>query len=308
MTGTVKNQHFVPQSYIDRFAVNGKISVFFKEDGQLFSNQNSRNYAADRYYYDANKDELKALLHEMVQLVPKIQQHIDWNDPQLIEHYFSRSEGAAKELLDKIERDPSLLDTDECVARIVIFLHDLCYRNHKYRDDIAKINAITHQALAQMNLTEDQQLYAEKEYGVKQARDQQFHAITSIVPALQTCQKLIEDYDLFFATAEKDACFVISDDPAFAVRFDLPEICFPLSGKHALLFRKPSSASKIMGTDVAVGKEISITIPNVVKYNLLQFCAASRYVFGDAHNLSQMKLLWEMRYSKQTTTVNELEG
>ena len=308
MAGAAKNQHFVPQSYIDRFAANGKVSVFFKEDGQLYSNQNSRNYAANRYYYDANRNELEALLHEMVQLVPESQQHIDWNDPQLIEHYFSRSEAAAKELFDKIERDPSLLNADKSVARIIIFLHDLCYRNHRYRDDITKINAITHQALAQMNLTEDQQLYAEKEYGVKQARDQQLHAITDIIPVLQTCQKLTEDYDLFFATAEKDACFVISDDPAFAVRFDLPEICFPLSGKHALLFRKPGNTSQLTGTDVAVGKEISISIPNVVKYNLLQFCAASRYVFGDAHNLNQMKLLWGMHHREQTATVNGLEG
>ena len=102
MAGAAKNQHFVPQSYIDRFAANGKVSVFFKEDGQLYSNQNSRNYAANRYYYDANRNELEALLHEMVQLVPESQQHIDWNDPQLIEHYFSRSEAAAKELFDNI--------------------------------------------------------------------------------------------------------------------------------------------------------------------------------------------------------------
>ena len=308
MAGATQNQHFVPQSYINRFAEDKRISVYFIEDGRLLSNQNPRNYAADRYYYDANKDELKALLHEMIQLVPEIQQHIDWNDSQLIEHYFSRSEAAAKELFDKIEHDPSLLYTDECFARIVIFLHDLCYRNQKYRDDIARINAITYQTLTNMNLTEDQRLYAKNEYGSEQARDQQLHAITNIDPVLQTCQKLTEDYDLFFATAEKDACFVISDDPAFAVRFDLPEICFPLSGKHALLFRKKGITSQLMGTDMAIGKEISISIPNVVKYNLLQFCAASRYVFGDTHNLSQMKLLWGMQHRKQTAIVNGLEG
>lgn len=298
MAGPTKNQHYVPQSYIDRFAVNGKISVFFREDGHLLSNQNSRNYAASRYYYDASRVELGTLLRDSVQLIPEFQQLINWDDPQLIEHYFSRSEADTKELFDAVEKDPSLLDADANVARIAIFLHDLGYRNQAYRDGISKINKCTYQALAKMNLTEDQRLYAERTYGQEQARNQQLHAITDIAPVLQTYQKLFGEYDLYFATAEKDACFIISDDPAFFVRFDLPEICFPLSGKHALLFRKPGAIAPIMGTDVPVGKRISISIPNVVRYNLLQFCAASRYVFGDNHNLEQMKLLWEHRNRK----------
>ena len=132
----------------------------------------------------------------------------------------------------------------------------------------------------------------EKSYGKKQARSQQLHAITEITSVLQTNRKLLE-YDMFFATAEKDARFLISDDPAYAVRLDFPEFCFPLSGKHALLFRKPNVVAPIMGTDSPVGDRVSISIPNVVRYNLLQFCFASRYIFGDELNLKQMKLLWE---------------
>ena len=286
MAGATKNQHFVPQSYIDRFAENGKISVYFREDGRLLSNQNSRNYAADRYYYDASRDELEILLREQIGLYPEIQQCIDWNNPQLIEHYFSRSEAAAKELFDQIEQDPAVVDADGSVARIIIFLHDLAYRNHAYRDDIAKIKSA-------MNLTEKERQYVEDTYGQGQARSQQLNAITGISPVLQTNQKLIGEYEIFFATAEKDARFLISDDPAYAVRLDFPEFCFPLSGKHALLFRKPNVMAPIMGTDIPVGNRISISIPNVVRYNLLQFCFSSQYVFGDALNLGQLKLLWE---------------
>lgn len=293
MAGATKTQHFVPQSYIDRFAENRRISVYFKGDGRLLTNQNSRNYAADRYYYDASRDELEALLQEQVELNSEIQRHIDWNDPQLIEHYFSRSEAAAKELFDRLEQNPAEIDADESIARMVIFLHDLAYRNHAYRDDIAEINAITYQALSEMNLPEIDQQCVEEMYGQGQARNQQLHAITDIAPVLQTYQKLFREYDLFFATAENDARFLISDDPAYAVRLDYPEICFPLSGKHALLFRKPNVSAPIMGTDSPVGNRISVSIPNVVRYNLLQFCFASRYVFGDALNLGQIKLLWE---------------
>lgn len=293
MAGATKNQHFVPQSYIDRFAENGKISVYFREDGRLLSNQNSRNYAADRYYYDASRDELEILLREQIGLYPEIQQCIDWNNPQLIEHYFSRSEAAAKELFDQIEQDPAVVDADGSVARIIIFLHDLAYRNHAYRDDIAKINATTYEAMSAMNLTEKERQYVEDTYGQGQARSQQLNAITGISPVLQTNQKLIGEYEIFFATAEKDARFLISDDPAYAVRLDFPEFCFPLSGKHALLFRKPNVMAPIMGTDIPVGNRISISIPNVVRYNLLQFCFSSQYVFGDALNLGQLKLLWE---------------
>lgn len=293
MTGATKNQHFVPQSYINRFAKNGKISVYFREDGRLLHNQNPRNYAADRYYYDASRDELEALMQEQVELNPVLQQRIDWNDPQLIEHYFSSSEADAKELFDQIEQDPAVIDVDGSLAKIIIFLHDLAYRNHAYRDDIAKINAATYEAMSAMNLTEKARQCVEDTYGPGQARSQQLSAITGISPVLQTNQRLLGEYDMFFATAEKDARFLISDDPAYAVRLDFPEFCFPLSGKHALLFRKPNITAPIMGTDMPVGNRISISIPNVVRYNLLQFCFSSRYVFGDALNLGQLKLLWE---------------
>ena len=292
MAGTTKNQHFVPQSYMERFGENGKISVYFKEDGRILPNQNPRNYAADRYYYDTSKDELEALMREQIELKPELKQLIDWDDPQMIEHYFSRNEDDTKKLFDRIEQEPFMIDDDGSIAKIVIFLHDLAYRNHAYRDDIARINAVTYQVMSAMKLTDKEQEYVEKTYGPEQARIQQLHVITDITRVLQTNRKLLE-YDMFFATAENDARFLISDDPAYAVRLDFPEFCFPLSGKHALLFRKPNVASPIMGTDSPVGDRISISIPNVVKYNMLQFCFASRYIFGDELNLKQMKLLWE---------------
>lgn len=175
MAGTTKNQHFVPQSYMERFGENGKISVYFKEDGRLLSNQNPRNYAADRYYYDASKDEHEALMREQIELNPELKQHIDWDDPQLIEHYFSRNEGDAKQLFDRIEQNPSAIDAEGSIAKIVIFLHDLAYRNHTYRDDIARINAATYQAMSAMNLTDRGREYVEKTYGSGQARSQQLH-------------------------------------------------------------------------------------------------------------------------------------
>ena len=292
MAGTTKNQHFVPQSYMERFGENGQISVYFKEDGRLLSNQSPRNYASERYYYDTSKDELEALMREQIELKPELKQYIDWDDPQMIEHYFSRSEDDTKKIFDRIEQEPSTIDDDGSIAKIVMFLHDLAYRNHAYRDDIASINAVTLQVMSAMKLTDREREYVEKTYGQKQARSQQLHAITDITPVLQTNRKLLE-YDMFFATTEKDARFLISDDPAYAVRLDFPEFCFPLSGKHALLFRKPNVVAPIMGTDSPVGDRVSISIPNVVRYNLLQFCFASRYIFGDELNLKQMKLLWE---------------
>lgn len=293
MTKPTKNQHYVPQSYIKRFSENGRISVYCKRDGIIRSNRSPRKYASIRYYYDASKNELETLMREQIELNPELQQYIDWDDPQLIEHYFSRSEAATKELFNRIEQKPAEIDADGSIAQIVIFLHDLAYRNHTYRNDIAGINAVTYQAMSAIKLTDREREYVEKTYGPEHARGQQLHAITDIASVLQTNRKILDEYDLFFATAEKDARFLISDDPAYAVRFDFPEFCFPLSGKHALLFRKPNAISLFKGTDSPVGNRINISIPNVVKYNLLQFCFASRYVFGDAMNLGQMKLLWE---------------
>ena len=109
-------------------------------------------------------------MREQVELNPELRQRIDWDDPQLIEHYFSHSEAVAKELFDQIEQDPAMIDVDGNLAKIVIFLHDLAYRNHAYRDDIAKINAATYEALSAMNLTGKARQYVEDTYGQGQAR------------------------------------------------------------------------------------------------------------------------------------------
>lgn len=295
MSDKTQNQHFVPQSYMKRFAENGKISVFSKADNKVCTKQNPRNYAASRYYYDTNRLELEILMKELIELKPAILQHVDWNDPQLIEHYFSQSEAAVKTLFDRIEVDPDQIDADGTIAQITIFIHDLAYRNPAYRDGLVRNNEITYNVLTDMNLTEVQKKYAEEEYGQNQARIQQLHTITDVAPVLQTYKMLFEGYELFFAEAKEDAQFLISDDPAYAVRLSYPEICFPLSGKHALLFRKPNISSPLMGNDIPNGNRISISVGNVAKHNLLQFCAASRFVFGDTFNLEQMKLLWEHR-------------
>ena len=65
MAGKTKNQHYIPQSYLNRFSVNGKISVYLKDEDKILSNQDARNFAANRYYYDVEPDELRELLNEL---------------------------------------------------------------------------------------------------------------------------------------------------------------------------------------------------------------------------------------------------
>lgn len=233
------------------------------------------------------------MLKETINITPIVEQFINWENLQLIEHYFCNSENDIKKLFEEIEEDPDQIVLEQNIARVAIFLHDMAYRNPSYRNEIAGINNATLNAIRKMNLSTAQRKYGEEHFGAEQARKQQLHAITNTESVLKTYKRLFEEYHLFFATAESGACFLISDDPAAGIRYNMPEICFPISPKHALLFRKPNIVSPLSGTEIPTNSRINLSIGSVIRHNLFQFCFASRYVFGDIHNLNQMKLLWE---------------
>ena len=62
MSGKVKNQHYVPRMYLKRFSPDQKrICVWNLMKDEILTRQQTINYAAKRYFYDANELELKRL-------------------------------------------------------------------------------------------------------------------------------------------------------------------------------------------------------------------------------------------------------
>ena len=59
----VKNQHYIPQFYLNRFGTNGKIDIFDIKNNKYIKNSNISNWACEKYFYDIDltkiEDELK---------------------------------------------------------------------------------------------------------------------------------------------------------------------------------------------------------------------------------------------------------
>lgn len=111
--GKVKNQHYVPQSYLKYFT-NDKDQVFvYDKDTDKEYIQNMRNIASERYFYDFSLDDLpleakKEIEENMMDIIGEqdgisIEDIYELLNNQPIEKFFSNFiENHFKKLLDKI--------------------------------------------------------------------------------------------------------------------------------------------------------------------------------------------------------------
>ncbi len=66
MVKKVINQHYVLQMYLSRFCSDGKhFDVWNIRNDAIIPRQQVRNFAAKRYFYDADNTVLKSALSEM---------------------------------------------------------------------------------------------------------------------------------------------------------------------------------------------------------------------------------------------------
>lgn len=103
-----KNQHYVPQFYLERFSIKknnvNQISVYDKKRKKFFPT-NIRNVASSRFFYDfPSVNELNDLIEDRTELEQFLMENDDsiFND-QIIENFFSEEvENSFKKILDKI--------------------------------------------------------------------------------------------------------------------------------------------------------------------------------------------------------------
>ncbi|MCI5795342.1 MAG: DUF4238 domain-containing protein [Ruminococcus sp.] len=137
MSGKVKNQHYVPRMYMKRFAPDQKrICVWNLMTDSILTRQRPENYAAKRYFYDAEKEQLKNALEEMLKLYPSSISIIDAADGQFVEKGLSRMEADVSQILDLISTNHEALYNETNMRKLIIFLHDLAYRSEKYREQL----------------------------------------------------------------------------------------------------------------------------------------------------------------------------
>lgn len=287
MSGKVKNQHYVPRMYMKRFAQDQKrICVWNLMNDTILTRQRPENYAAKRYFYDTDKVELKQALEEMVKLYPDAVPIIDAADEQFVEKELSREEADASKILELICNNHEALYDENNMLKLIIFLHDLAYRSEKYRDQLDNIREQTLMHLGKMGIT------AEQVEGMdKTGKDNQLYQLVGIAPLLKTAKELTENYNWYIGTVSGNIKLVISDNPAQGIMLGFNDICIPLSGDKAIIFRIIDQDAPIISKDMPVGNEIKLTERSVFAYNAVQMSYANRFMFGDKASLTFLKMM-----------------
>lgn len=296
MSGKTKNQHYVPQSYINRFSdPQNKICVYNIKENKIITSQNSRNWASERYYYDVTPKGLNELFQQQISLYPELQRDSALNDSQLIEHILSRIEGDIKVIFDKIIAQPELLNNQEYRMKIIIFLHGLAFRTVAVRQQIERNDKTTYDWLLRMNIPYEQKKNLLANYDSDRAKIKQLHQLSGIAPVLQTEQMLMENYDWYFATTQNNLKLIISDNPAASIRTGFNDICFPISKQNAIIFRIKETNAPLISSDLPTGTNISLHAKSVLAYNCFQIAVANSYAFGDSETLKLLKQLHEAK-------------
>lgn len=287
MNGKVKNQHYVPRMYMKRFAPDQKrICVWNLMTDTILTRQRPENYAAKRYFYDADKEELKKALEEMSKLYPDAIPIIDAADEQFVEKGLSRMEADVSRILDLVSNNHEALYDETNMQKLIIFLHDLAYRSEKYRDQLDNIREQTLDHLKRLGISPDRV----KE--IKQTgKDNQLYQLVGIAPLLKTAKMLVENYNWYIGIVPGNMKLVISDNPAQGIFLGFNDICIPLCGDKAIILRVNDPEALILSKDMPVGNEIKLTERSVFAYNAVQMSYANRFMFGDKASLSFLKMM-----------------
>lgn len=301
MSKQVKNQHYVPKMYIKRFSPNGKKVCVWKLDGnEILTRQEPSKYATRRYYYDASEEELRQALEEMSEFFPDAVAKSDLKDEQFLEKALSRVESATAGIMDAICEDGTQLSDEANMITLTVFLHELAFRSEKYRDLIDGIRSQMIDFLDKLGVEKD----AVKELR-RTGKDVQMYQLMGIRPVIDTAKTLIENYNWYIGTVPGNMKLIISDNPAQGIMLGFNDICIPLRGDKAIIFRIADPEAPILSKDMPINNEITLSERSVFAYNAVQLSYANRFLFGDKMSLTSLKIISDRQGRiKDTTFVN----
>ena len=282
MAGNVKKQHYVPRMYLKRFSGdNNRLCVWNLSNDSIMTRQRPENFAANRYYYDTNKNELKKALSELIKIYPKAESIVDFNDEQFVEKALSRMETDVSKVLDEVTFDYEAFYDETNMRKIIIFLHDLSVRSEKYRMQLENVRVQELSHLEKMGIDPSR-----VEGMDNTSKDSQLYGLLAFSPLIETTKYLINNYDWYIGAACGKMKFIISDDPAQGVRLGFNDICIPLNGDVAMIFKVNEPNAPLISKEKPTGHTIQLSDKSVISYNVIQLSYANRYMFGDKETLT----------------------
>lgn len=227
----VKNQHFVPQSYLKRFSINEQLFVYDKVINKTPYKTNIRNVAAESYFYDIPEDIFNKIKD---QLPPEYQ------DIQIVEKEFSKLEQEFNSLLNNLctkyslTTDPhfkkALSNEDRQNLSIHLIIQDL--RTRDSRRHVSEMKKTIAQMIFDLEMYNVDKNYKPGEFFVEL---DPAHAVIDQLSFIFDPQKLIEfasvlnSHIWFVGVNLTDHPFYTSDAP-LVKRAHIPEDIMSYSG------------------------------------------------------------------------------
>jgi hypothetical protein len=166
------------------------MSIYNKEKNIILNNQNPRNFAAQRYYYNIEENELRKIMNNATDFYSEFIEEDIYINEQFVEEYLGRVESDVKILFDSIEKDESVLQVEKNKSIISIFLHDLGYRTKTYRESTESINKETLEVLNQM-FPDNKEIY--ETYSERSAKQKQINKLLTPVETAKTALLLVNN-------------------------------------------------------------------------------------------------------------------
>src|SRR6185312_6591216 len=134
----VKNQHYVPQSYLKRFANDQEQIWFFDKVTRASQRTNIRNVASATYFYDFGakvQQDIEAKLATVSESELPVDVRRVLLDPQFVEHSMAKTEGDFADTLDEVIRtvDATQVLTQDQKERMAYFLVVQMSRGPEFR-------------------------------------------------------------------------------------------------------------------------------------------------------------------------------
>jgi len=266
--GKPRRQHYIPQSYLNRFAINGELVVFdFLQEHKFVTS--SQNVAHIRDFYST---EVK-----------------DAADENMVESYFSKVENFARDIIDEYVNTMRLPNKKNWI-RLVEFIAGMYVRIPKFRFEYLEIaegylNMRAHHILANPTSYEYQQLakHGKPEELLKDVSKIQItpHQNEYVLAMLKPIPKLTEVISQMIPTllySCGSSRFITGDNPV--ILFDPKpdrfhgsgwvknsiEAYFPLSPLTCLLLRWHSDNNVLSFDDRQVSMVNSLLISSATQY------------------------------------------
>ncbi len=285
----VKGEHYLPRFYLEKFSKNGKISALNISDGKII-HTNVEKIGKKNYFYDLNPEELKKILSEYKEFTNITSSQFDelTNDIQFVEKALSRLEDRAALLFAEFENNFDLINDEEFLSTLFLFVHTLSVRTMSFHNSLENIAEQTTTWLKSLNIEKVENYPLDKK-PQDIAKINQLYEITSLTQVYKKSLTFFNNYDLYVGINKTDMDFLISDNPLMYFRLGFNDVCFPINSKLAIIMQVKTAKKefKICNFDSIKNNIVNLNVKDVLKYNILQQNTNAKYLFGNDEMLQK---------------------